>query len=115
VVAYADTSGNDIELTILGAKTNTSLDDYFGIYINNYPGGGNIPAGEYRDNSADFAVLSTYQNNANGNEYESGQTIANDAIQYNVPITNHFKVTISSMDGKTAKGTFRGIIIRMAT
>lgn len=101
-----DVSG-DIELTILGAKTATSFDDYFGIYINNYPGGGNIPAGQYTDNSTDFTVLSTFQNGAS-KEYESGQSMAEDAAYYNIPIANHFKVNITSMDSKTAKGTFSG-------
>jgi hypothetical protein len=107
-IAHGDTTGSDIELTILGAKSVNSYDDYFGIYINNYPGGGNIPAGQYSDNSADFTVLSTFQNGSNGNEYEAGQTMADDAVYYNVPIANHFKVNIISMDGKTARGTFSG-------
>ena len=29
--AHADTTGSNIELTILGAKTSNSVDDYFGI------------------------------------------------------------------------------------
>ena len=107
-VAHKEDVSGDIELTILGSKTALSFDDYFGIYINNYPGGGNIPAGEYQDNSTDFTVLSTFQNIANGNEYESGQTVADDGIYYNIPIANHFKVNITSMDSKTAKGTFSG-------
>jgi hypothetical protein len=107
-VAHIDSTAGDIELTILGAKTALSFDDYFGIYINNYPGGGNVPTGEYQDNSANFTVLSTFQNSANGNEYEAGQSVAEDAVYYNVPIANHFRVTITSMNGKTAKGTFSG-------
>jgi hypothetical protein len=106
--AHIDSAGGDVELTILGARTTTSYDDYLGIYINNFPGGGNIPAGEYRDNSANFTVLTTFQNLTNGNEYEAGQTVNDDATQNNITITNHFKVTITSIDGRTARGTFSG-------
>ena len=53
-------------------------------------------------------MLSTFQNVANGNEYESGQTVADDAATNNSTIANHFKVNITSIDGKTAKGTFSG-------
>lgn len=108
VTAHIDEVGNDIELTILGAQSTTSGNDYLGIYINNYPGGGKIPAGEYRDNSTNFTVLSTYHNPIDNVEYESGQTMAENAVNYGVSIANHFKVNITSMDGKTAKGTFSG-------
>jgi len=108
VAAHTENVSGDIELIILGANTMTSFDDNIGIYINNYPGGGNIPAGEYRDNSTSFTVLSTYENIADGNSYESGQTVAENAIADNVTIANHFKVNITSMDSKTAKGTFSG-------
>lgn len=107
-IVHIDSAAGDIELTILGGKTAASYDDYFGIYINNYPGGGKIPAGEYHDNSTAFTVLSTFQNGATGKEYESGQTVNDDATSHNVAIVNHFKANITSMDGKTAKGTFSG-------
>lgn len=107
-IAHIDSVSGYVELTIIGAKTATSYDDYLGIYINNYPGGGNFIAGQYQDNSADFTVLTTFQNASNGNEYEAGQTVADDAVTDNVPVANHFKAIITSMDGKTAKGTFSG-------
>lgn len=108
VAAHIDTFGTDLELTILGTNSVTSGDDYFGIYINNYPGGGKISAGEYKDNSANFTVLSTFHNPIDNVEYESGQSMAEEAVYYGIPIANHFKVNITSLDGKTAKGTFSG-------
>ena len=41
-------------------------------------------------------------------EYEAGQTMADNAVAYNVTIAHHFKLNIISMDNKTIKGTFSG-------
>ncbi|MGZ8554214.1 MAG: hypothetical protein ACXWV8_12450 [Chitinophagaceae bacterium] len=106
VLAHADTTSGYITLTILGANSASSFDNYIGIYLDNLPGGADINTGQYADNSAGFTLLTTYA--VNGTEYEAGQSVAEDAIFYNVTIPNHFKVNISSMDGKTAKGTFSG-------
>ena len=105
-VAHADTISGNITLTILGGNSATSFDDYIGIYIDNSPTGADINAGQYEDNSSGFTLLTTYSNS--GIDYEAGQSVAEDAVFYNVTIPNHFKVNISSMDGKTAKGTFSG-------
>lgn len=105
-VVHTETIGGNTTLTILGANSATSYDDYMGIYIDNSPTGDNITAGQYEDNSAGFVLLTTYSNT--GIDYEAGLSVAEDAVFYNVPIANHFKVNISSMDGNTAKGTFSG-------
>lgn len=106
VLAHADTTSGFITLTILGTNSPSSFDDYIGIYLDNSPGGADINIGQYEDNSATFTLLTTYA--LNGTDYEAGQSVAEEAVFYNVTIPNHFKVNISSMDGKTAKGTFSG-------
>ena len=99
-------SGNS-ELTILGAASSTSYNDYLGIYINNSPGGGTIQAGQYQDNSSSRTILTTYENG--GSEYEAGLTVAQEAVTYNVPIAKHFTVNITSLTTNgVAKGTFSG-------
>ena len=106
VFAHLDTIAGYIELQIVGANSTTSFDNYMGIYVNNFPGSSNITTGQYEDNSASFTLLTTYANNAI--EYEAGQSVAEEAVTYNVTIANHFKVIISSLDNKSAKGTFSG-------
>lgn len=102
-----DVGGGNFELTILGAANSTSYDDYIGIYINNSPGNGTIQAGQYQDNSTSYTVLTTYENG--GSAYEAGLTVAEEAVIYNVPITNHFKVNITELTTNgVARGTFSG-------
>lgn len=106
VVAHRDTTSGFYELTIIGATTATSFDDYMGIYINNDPSHANFALGNYPDNSTTFTVLTTH--NKNGIEYEAGQSVAQDAVTYGVSIAHHFKVTITSIDNTTIRGTFSG-------
>lgn len=106
VLAHTDTSAGYTTLTILGANSATSFDNNLGIYLDNYPGGMNITPGQYEDNFTDFTLLTTYTNN--GVSYEAGQTMADNAVAYNVTIPNHFKLNIISMDNNTIKGTFSG-------
>ena len=102
----ADTTSGYYTLEILGANSSTSFNDYLGFYLDNFPAGGNITAGQYEDNSTSYTLLTTYANN--GIDFEAGQSVAQDAVAYNVTIANHFKVNITAMDDKTAKGTFSG-------
>jgi hypothetical protein len=106
VFAHLDTISGYVELSTGGADSPVSFDNYIGFYINNSPGNSNITSGQYEDNSAGFTVLSTYA--VNSVEYEAGQSVAEDAVFYNVTIPNHFKVIITSMDKKTMRGTFSG-------
>ena len=102
-----DAGGGNFELTILGAANSTSYNDYIGIYINNSPGNGAIQAGQYQDNSTSYTLLTTYENG--GSESEAGHTVAQQAVIYNVPIANHFKVTITELTTNgVARGTFSG-------
>ena len=106
VLAHTDTTGAYIALTILGADSPTSFDNYMGIYLDNSPGNGNINAGQYLDNSANFSLITTFAKN--GIEYKAGQSVAEDAVANSIIITNHFKVTITSMSNNTIRGTFSG-------
>jgi len=106
VLAHTDTTAGYTTLTILGATSSFSFDDYLGIYLDNYPGGVNITPGQYEDNFTNFTLLTTYTNNSM--EYEAGQTMADNAVAYNVTIAHHFKLNIISMDNNTIKGTFSG-------
>jgi hypothetical protein len=102
-----DLGAGDFELTILGATSSTSFDDYLGIYINNSPGGGNITAGLYNDNMPNRVLLSTYGSGTA--TWEAGHTMAEEAVVHNVTIANHFSVNITELNtGGTARGTFSG-------
>jgi hypothetical protein len=106
VLGHLDTTGAYISLTILGADSPTSFDNYMGIYLDNSPGNGSVTATTYTDNSANFSLVTTYARN--GIDYESGQSVALDAVSSGVTITNHFKMIITSMTSTTIKGTFSG-------
>jgi hypothetical protein len=106
VLAHTDTAAGYTTLTILGTNTPTSVDDYLGIYLDNFPDKGIIKAGVYEDNSPSFTLLTTYANSAK--EYEAGLSVAEDAVTDNVTIANHFKINITAMDKITARGTFSG-------
>jgi hypothetical protein len=106
VVAHRDTITGFYTLEVIGATTMTSFGDYMGIYINNDPGHGNFNPGDYKDNSATFTVLANYVNNSIS--YDAGQSIAQDAVSYNVTIAHPFKVTITDINTSTIRGTFSG-------
>jgi hypothetical protein len=106
VLAHKDTTGGYVTLTILGANSPTSFDNYMGIYLDNFPGHGNFTPVQYDDNSATFTLLANYTNNAI--EYDAGQSIAQDAVTYGVTIAHHFKVNITSIDNNVVRGTFNG-------
>lgn len=106
VFAHEDNTSGYSVFTVNGASSGTSFNDYLGIYIDNFPTGASISAGVYLDNSPDYSVLTTYA--FNGGEYESGETVAEEAIANSVTITNHFKVTITERSGNTVRGTFSG-------
>lgn len=106
VVAHRDTVGNYYSLTIIGANTATSFDNYMSIYIDNDPVHGSFTTGEYPDNSPSFSVLSTYT--VNSIEHESGQSVALDAAANGITLAHHFKVIITSIDNNTIRGTFSG-------
>jgi hypothetical protein len=106
VLAHRDTSNGYVILTINGAHSINAPIEAMGIYIDNYPGSANIGAGQYLDNATSYTLLTTHE--FGGASYEAGQTVAADGVQYNVPIAQHFKVTISEIDANTVKGTFGG-------
>jgi hypothetical protein len=106
IAAHTDTVSGYVSLTILGAPAVTSFDNYLGIYLDNVPNKGNITVGQYLDLGPNFNLITTY--NLNGVEYESGQSVAEDAITDNITIANHFKLNITSMDKTTIRGTFSG-------
>jgi len=106
VLAHRDTVGNYYSLTILGANTATSFDNYIGLYIDNDPGNGSINPGQYNDNSTTHSVLANYT--VNSIEWEAGTSVAADGVYYGVTIPHHFTATITSADANTIRGTFSG-------
>jgi hypothetical protein len=91
-----------------GFATSSTSGDWIGIYIDNSPSGDDITTGIYEDSSPDFTLLGTFTDGAAGIDYDSGTSMYEDAITYGHTITNHFKVTIQSIDDKAMKGTFSG-------
>jgi hypothetical protein len=103
---HFETVGGFTTLSIVGATSSTSFDNYMGIYLDNSTGQGTIVAGQYDDTFTNFSLLSTYSINAV--DHEAGQSVAADAVTYGVTIPNHFRVIITSMDDETIRGTFSG-------
>lgn len=101
-----DTASGYISLKVLGSDSANSFDHYIGFYLDNYTGAKGITTGQYDDTETDFTLLSSYT--INSVSYEAGQTVASDAMTNNVTITNHFKVTISSLTKSNITGTFSG-------
>ena len=91
-----------------GFATNSDQDDWLGFWIDNVPSENEIVAGAYDHTSADFDLLATYSNESAAFDYASGSSVDEDAVTYAVTITNHFKLTILSIDNNTIKGTFSG-------
>jgi hypothetical protein len=106
IAAHLDTSAGYVELTLLGANSQTSFDDNMGIYINDFPAQKEIRTGQYDGSSPDFTVLTTYTNS--NLEYESGQSVDADGVLFGIPIANHFKVNITAMDKQSVRGNFSG-------
>lgn len=107
VFAHTDFAGGFTTLTILGSTSSISYDNFFGMYIGNFPSGNPIGPGEYKDTSGNFTVLATYVNNGT-EEYEAGSSMAEDAVSYGVVIPNHFKMNITEQNSETTRGTFSG-------
>lgn len=95
-----------ITLTVLGSDSSTSVNNNFGFYLDNYTGGSPIVAGQYQDTDTTYTLLTNYT--SNGVTYDAGQTVAAAAVTNNVPITNHFKVNITSLTNTTIRGNFSG-------
>ena len=66
------------------------MDNYLAIIINNYPAIKPITVGQYEDNTTEFTLLTTYARDTQ--EFETGQSVYEDGITYNVPIVNHFNL-----------------------
>ena len=111
--AHLDTLSGYIELSAGGTDSPTSLDNSMAFYVNNYPGNTAITTGEYADNSVNFEVLSTYTEN--GEEYEAGQSIAEEAVNQNFVIPHHFKIIITAIDKSSVRGTFSGDHFKFGT
>ena len=103
---HFETTGGFTELSMLGANSSTADDNYAGIYINNYPGLLPITTGVYEDSSIDFTVLATYA--IDDVEYEGGQTVSDNVIQYNIPGHQRFTVIITEITQTSIRGTFSG-------
>lgn len=105
IYAGADTTAPYIELMIIGSNSMT-FDEVLGFYINNSPGQTAIVTGLYEDTTPNFTLLSTYSKGTT--DYESGQSVAEEAVANNITLTNHLKLTITSLDSKVVEGTFSG-------
>jgi hypothetical protein len=107
VMAHRDTTNGYFTLQINGTHSMATLSsEYMGIYIDNYPGNGNISTGQYLDNATTNTVLTTHL--FGGISYQAGQSLAESGVQHNVPIAKHFKVIITHMDANSVKGSFEG-------
>jgi hypothetical protein len=93
-------------LTILGAPNASASNDYLGLYLANYPGNNEITTGMYRDTAHQYLFLSTYAQD--GIDYESGQTLADEAETNSITLANPLKLTISSLTSNSVQGTFEG-------
>lgn len=63
--------------------------------------------GTWSDTSRKYAIAGVYAV-PNTDQYASGTNVTGQASLSGVTITNHFKITITSMDSTAIKGTFSG-------
>ncbi len=105
--AHTSIGGGFTTLTIFGADSTNVLEDFFVIYLSNMPGGSPVSSREYSDTSPDFRLTASYSLKNSG-IYDAGKTVAEDAAANSITIINHFKVTITSTNSETVRGTFSG-------
>lgn len=106
--AHKEVYGGQYAYQTGGFATSSTSGDWIGIYIDNTPSSDEITTGIYEDSSPDFTVLGTFTDGAAVIDYDAGTSMYEHAITYGHTITNHFKVTIQSIDGTSIKGTFSG-------
>jgi hypothetical protein len=93
----------------MGGHATSDLEgDWFGFWVDNIPSGNAIIAGTYTGTMTDFGLLGTFTDDAAGFDWYGGSSVEEDAVTYGVTISNHFTLTIQSIDGKAIRGTFSG-------
>jgi hypothetical protein len=106
--AHKEVFGGQYAYQTGGFATSSISGDWIGIYIDNTPSSDEITTGTYEDSTPDFTVLGTFTDGTAVIDYDAGTSMYEHAITNGHTITNHFKVTIQSIDGTSIKGTFSG-------
>jgi hypothetical protein len=104
--ATIDTSGNQIEIGMVGAVSATT-DESINIELNNLDSLNPIVAGVYSDTSSDFEVEGFYDSNPS-TQYMAGFIFDGPGYAGSAQLANHFKIVISSIDNVAIKGSFSG-------
>ena len=101
------TNVNGVTMISIQGIASTSTGENFEIDVSNGPSSDSIVAGNYSDTSSNFNVSGVYMSNAT-TEYDAGTMLAYDASNTGTTLTNHLKLTITSMDKTSIRGTFSG-------
>lgn len=103
-----ETNGVNTAVFVHGVESASANTADYGFVITNLPSGDDIIAADYPDTSTDFEILTTYQADQSSLGFEAGTTVLEEANMAGVTISNHFKVSITSINTETIKGTFSG-------
>ena len=100
--------GGATYIAISGLATSSPTGGLLELGLSNNPGGPAIKAGTYTDTSTIFTVTGLYQVSTS-EQYAAGTVVFfGTSGGGNPPLTNHFKLVITSVDSTSIKGTFSG-------
>ena len=105
-VATTTTVGGVTSITITGVLS-ASTGESIILLLDNSNGGGPIVARTYADTSTVFDMSATYFVNLS-TQFEAGSSVESLAAGASIPITNHFKLVITSINSTAIQGTFTG-------
>lgn len=100
--------GGATYIAVSGLATSSPTGGMLELGLSNNPGGPAIKAGTYSDTSSVFTLNGIYQVSTS-EQYAAGSIVVFGTTGgVNPPITNHFKLVITSIDSTSIKGTFSG-------
>jgi hypothetical protein len=104
-----DPSGPGRDIIIHGLTGGSAIAGTFGFALTNVPGYDSIKAGVYPDTQTKYEVLASYSGNVSSpDDYEAGTSNYQEAVRAGVVLTNHFTLTITSLNAQAVSGTFNG-------
>jgi hypothetical protein len=103
-----ESNATNTAVFVHGVESASSNTADYGFVITNVPSGDDIIAADYTDTSTDFEILTAYKPDQASLGFDAGTTMLDEANMAGVTISNHFKVTITSINNETIKGTFSG-------
>ena len=94
----------------IGGAVNVGTGEVLNIGIDNSLSGDSIVAGTYSDTSTAFSLSLAYNSPNSLGGYQGGTSVDGSEYFGSVPVSNHVKLVITSIDNSSIKGTFSGNI-----